>query len=182
MASSQRPSRRPPPGVDKVPPTGKLLWRGLTGRCPACGQGGQHRWLVKISDGCARCGLRFERIEGHFIGAVGMNTIMSLGILLVTLIVSLVVTFPDFPVLTLVLINVAVAVVAPLLFYPLSRMLWTAIDIAMRPLRPDEVDWAVVYARAGRGGSIIEHPPTASDADGPGVDSARDSDSDSDRR
>lgn len=111
---------------------------------------------------CQRCGLEFERIEGHFIGAVGMNTIMSLGTLLITLVVSLVVTFPDFPVGRLVMINVAVAILAPILFYPLSRMLWTAIDIAMRPLEPDEVDWTVVYEHARGHGPIIDGPPTDS--------------------
>ncbi len=111
---------------------------------------------------CRRCGLQFERIEGHFIGAVGMNTIMSLGMLLVTLVVSLVVTFPDVPVVRLVVINVAVAILAPILFYPLSRMLWTAIDIAMRPLEPDEVDWVVVYDHARGQRQIIESPPNDS--------------------
>lgn len=146
----------------KVPSNSSLLWRGLTGRCPACGAGGQHRWLVVIQPSCKRCGLRFERIEGHFIGAVGMNTMMSLGMLLVTLVVSLVVTFPDFPVVRLVLINVAVAILAPILFYPLSRMLWTAIDIAMRPLEPDEVDWRVVYEHARGQAPIIDDRPTDS--------------------
>lgn len=150
---------RVPPRPIRVPSTGSLLRRGLTGRCPACGAGGQHRFLVRMSPSCKRCGLQFERIEGHFIGAVGMNTIMSLGTLLVTLVVSLVVTFPEFPVVKLVVINVAVAILAPILFYPLSRMLWTAIDIAMRPLEPDEVDWTVVYEHARGHGPIIEKPP-----------------------
>lgn len=140
-----------------------LLWRGGTARCPACGAGGQHRWLVRMKPSCRRCGLTFERIEGHFIGAVGINTILSLGILLISLVVSLVVTFPDFPVSTLVAINVGVAILAPILFYPLSRMLWTAIDIAMRPLEPDEVDWTVVYEHA-RGHELrFDNPP---DSDG----------------
>lgn len=128
----------------KVPSTGRLLIRGLLGRCPACGAGGQHRRLVNINEACSRCGLRFERIEGHFIGAVGVNTIMSLGILAVSMLVSIAVTYPDFPVLKMVLVNVAVAAVAPVVFFPLSRMLWTGIDIAMRPLAPDEVDWSKI--------------------------------------
>ncbi|MDH4278965.1 MAG: DUF983 domain-containing protein [Acidimicrobiia bacterium] len=148
----------PGPPSNKVPSTASLLRRGLTGLCPACGAGGQHRWLVRIRPTCKRCGLRFERIEGHFIGAVGMNTIMSLGTLLITLVVSLVVTFPEFPVVKLVVINVAVATLAPILFFPLSRMLWTAIDIAMRPLEPDEVDWTVVYEHARGQGPIIDPP------------------------
>lgn len=135
----------------KVPPTGRLLVRGLAGRCPACGAGRQHRWWIKINEVCHRCGLKFERIEGHFIGAVGINTIMSLGILAVSLLVSIAVTYPDFPVLKMVLVNVAIAAIAPVVFFPLSRMLWTGIDIAMRPLSPDEVDWTKVLPTERRG-------------------------------
>jgi hypothetical protein len=36
---------------------------------------------------------------------------------------------------------VATAVVVPLAFYPVSKTLWSAIDLAMRPLEPeDDVD------------------------------------------
>ena len=79
-----------------------------------------------------------------------MNTIMSLGILLVSLLVSIAVTYPDFPVTTLMVANAGVAIAAPVVCYPFSRMLWTAIDIAMRPLDPDEVDWVAVLASVGR--------------------------------
>jgi hypothetical protein len=35
----------------------------------------------------------------------------------------------------------ATAVVVPLVFYPVSKTLWSAIDLAMRPLEPeDDVD------------------------------------------
>jgi hypothetical protein len=90
---------------------------------------------------CPRCGLHFERIEGHWIGAIGINTILSFGALLVATATGLIVTFPDFPVGTLVTINLLVAVTVPVLIQPLSRTLWTAIDLAMRPLEAHEVDW-----------------------------------------
>lgn len=95
-------------------------------------------------DDCPRCGLHFERIEGHWIGALGINIIISFGALLIALVVGLIVTFPDFPVGTLVAVNVFMAVVVPVLNQPFSRTLWTAIDIAMRPLEPHEVDWTQV--------------------------------------
>jgi hypothetical protein len=95
-------------------------------------------------DTCPRCGLRFARIEGHWIGAIGINTIVSFGAVLVSTVVGLVSTFPDFPVLPLILVNVTVAVIVPLAFYPFSRTLWTGLDIAMRPLEPHEVDWTRV--------------------------------------
>lgn len=133
-----------PAELGRSPSTSRLLRRGLTRRCPACGQGGLfHRWMTML-ERCPRCGLTFERIEGHWIGAIGMNTIVSFGALLVSTIVLLVSTLPDAPVRTLILINVSVAAIVPLLFHPFSRTLWTAIDIAMRPLEAHEVDWTKV--------------------------------------
>lgn len=110
-------------------------------RCPICGQGRLFRLWFQMLDDCPRCGLHFERIEGHWIGAIGMNTIVSFGALLAATIVGLVVTFPDFPVGPLIATNVAVAVIVPLIFYPFSRTMWSAIDLAMRPAEAHEVDW-----------------------------------------
>lgn len=117
-----------------------MLRRSLRRRCPVCGEGRQFTLWFRMQTRCRRCGLRFERIEGHWLGAIGINTIVSFGVLLVALVVGLVATFPEFPIAQLVTINVAVAVTAPLLFWPFSRMVWTAIDIAMRPLASGEAD------------------------------------------
>ncbi len=119
----------------------QLLWRGLTRRCPACGERRLfRRWLI-MAPQCPRCGLTFERIEGHWVGAVGINTVVSFGSLLVILVVGILATFPDIAVVPLVTLSVADAILFPLLFDPVSRTLWTGIDIAMRPLEPFEVDW-----------------------------------------
>jgi uncharacterized protein (DUF983 family) len=126
------------------PGLGRLLGRGLTRRCPVCGAGHLFRRWLTMAETCPRCGLRFARIEGHWIGAIGINTIVSFGAVLVAMIVSLVTTFPDFPLVPLMLGNAALAVIVPLAFYPFSRTLWTALDIAMRPLEPHEVDWTRV--------------------------------------
>lgn len=140
-----------PPGSGSVPKTGTLIRRGLFLRCPACGTGGQFSWWVKMNETCGHCGLKFERIEGHWIGAIGINTIVSFGILLGSLIVSFIVTFPDFPVVPLMIGHVVLAVTVPVWFFPISRTLWTAIDIAMRPLEAHEVDWAVIATGPARG-------------------------------
>ena len=127
------------------PPNRKqLLWRGLTKRCPACGERNLFRRWVTMVDSCPRCGLVFERIEGHWTGAVGLNTIVSFGTLLIVLIVGVVISIPDIPVGPLVATCLAVAIIVPLVFHPVSRTLWTGIDIAMRPLEPFEVDWTKV--------------------------------------
>jgi len=114
--------------------------------CPACGKRRLfRRWFV-LADDCPRCGLHFERIEGHWIGAIGINTIVSFAVLGVVVIVGLILTYPDGSTLRLILIGAAAALIAPTVFYPLSKTLWTAIDIGMRPLEPHEVDWTQVDA------------------------------------
>lgn len=100
-------------------------------------------------DDCPRCGLHFERIEGHWIGAIGINTIVSFAVLGIVVIVGLIITHPDGSVLRLVLIAIGAAVAGPTLFYPLSKTLWTAIDIGMRPLEAHEVDWTQVEESLG---------------------------------
>lgn len=119
-----------------------LLARGLTRRCPLCGSSGVFSSWFTVRDRCPRCGFRLEqRIEGHWLGALGMNSIVSFGLLFLTMAVGLIVTYPDIAVGPLVAITVAVAIVVPLFFYPFSKTLWSAIDLAMRPLEPaDDVD------------------------------------------
>jgi uncharacterized protein (DUF983 family) len=130
----------PAPGDDLPPLTvPRLLVRGLTRRCPLCGSGGVFEGWFTIKDRCPRCDFPLEqRIEGHWLGALGMNTIVSFGILALTMAVGLIATYPDIATGPLVAISVAVAVVVPLVFYPFSKTLWSAIDLAMRPLEPDD--------------------------------------------
>ena len=130
-----------PLAVGTAPSVLRMLWRGVTKRCPACGQNKLFRRWFTMVDLCPRCGLLFERIEGHWLGSIGVNIVVSLGALLAFLVAGLILTFPDFPIMTLTIINAAVAIVVPLAFHPVSRTLWTAIDVAMRPLEPFEVDW-----------------------------------------
>ena len=128
-------------GSDEPPrlTTGRMLWRGITKRCPVCGSGGLFtRWFT-IVDNCPRCGFRLERIEGHWIGALGMNTVVSFGAVLVAVVVAFVVTYnSDDSAVAAVAAIVAVAIIVPLAFYPVSKTLWSAIDLAMRPLEPDD--------------------------------------------
>jgi uncharacterized protein (DUF983 family) len=121
--------------------TARALSRGLRRRCPLCGDTEVFTSWFRMRDRCPRCNFPFERIEGHWLGALGMNTIVSFGTLLVVLAVGLFATYPDPPVWPLIGIGVAVAVVVPLLFFPVSKTLWSAIDLLMRPLEPaDDVD------------------------------------------
>lgn len=121
-----------------------MLRRGATMACPACGQRRLFRRWFSMVDDCPRCGLHFERIEGHWIGAIGINTIVSFATMGLVVIVGLILTYPDGSIPLLTAGAAASALIASTAFYPLSKTLWTAIDIAMRPLEAHEVSWGEV--------------------------------------
>jgi uncharacterized protein (DUF983 family) len=129
---------------------GRLLWRGVTKRCPLCGGGRLFKGWFTMKDRCPRCAFPLERIEGHWMGALGMNTIVSFGALFLTIAVGLAISYPDVPTVGLMIAAVTVAIVVPVVFFPFSKTLWSAIDLAMRPLEPDDdvdPDWLPPAAR-----------------------------------
>ena len=121
-------------------PSNARLWaRGLTRRCPVCGQGHLFvRWFTMV-DRCPRCGLVFERIEGHWTGDLGINTVVSFGALLLTLLGGFFVSYPEVNGPALLVAAVLVAVVTPIAFWPFSKTVWLAIDLQFRPPEPGEV-------------------------------------------
>ena len=98
------------------------------------------RHWFRMAERCPTCTLRFERVEGHWIGFVGTNTVVIFGLMFVLMIATYLLSYPDPPGSWLLWTEVGIALVGPLVFFPPSRMLWTAIDLLMRPLRPGEID------------------------------------------
>ncbi len=122
-----------------VTPT-RMLVRGLFHRCPVCGGGGVIRRWFSIHERCPTCDLLIERVEGHMIGYIGLNTIVCFTLTFLTLLVAAVIMVPDIQPGLLVAIALIPAAIGPILFFPSSRMMWTAIDLILRPLTPGEVD------------------------------------------
>ena len=122
----------------------KLVGRALLARCPVCGQRKIFtRWL-KMAERCPRCGFVFERQEGHFIGAVGLNTVITAAALMASIIVGLVLSSPDLAVVPVLVVALSIAIFLPVIIHPLCRMLWTAIHLMMQPLEPGEAPWLTV--------------------------------------
>jgi uncharacterized protein (DUF983 family) len=121
-----------------TPTNGRLFLRGLLKHCPVCGKGHLFRRWFTMLERCPRCGLRFQRIEGHWTGDLGINVIISFGALLITLFVSFAVSYPN-PGLWMFPLAVAVALLVPLIAYPFSKTIWLAIDVMMRPVEPEEL-------------------------------------------
>lgn len=89
---------------------------------------------------CPRCGLRFEREEGYWVGAMTMNIGVTELLFAVLLVVAITLTWPEIPVWPLVAVGVVINGLFPVLFYPFSKTIWLAVDLAyLHPLRPEEV-------------------------------------------
>lgn len=119
----------------------RLVRRGLLRRCPVCGGGDVFQTWFEVRDRCPRCHFPIRREEGHWIGAVGINMIVTLGALMLTLLVGFLLTWDNRRAAPIFISSFAVALVVPLTFFGSSQTLWSAIDLAMRPLEPnDDVD------------------------------------------
>lgn len=119
----------------------RALWRGVTRRCPLCGSGGCFTSFFHVKDRCPRCNFPFKREEGHWIGAIGMNTVVSFGLLLITVVATFALTWSNRNAGLSFALAFAVAGVVPIVFYGPSQTVWSAVDLLMRPLEPaDDVD------------------------------------------
>ena len=110
----------------------KLFGRALLLRCPRCGSGDiVHPW-ARVVEACPRCGHRYEREEGYWLGAVLLNTTAAVILFAVLFILLTVLTWPDVPWTTVLVVTMVANVLFPILFYPWARMLWVALDMAFR--------------------------------------------------
>lgn len=85
---------------------------------------------------CPTCGLVFERTHGHWIGATAVNMVMTFVLILVTIVTSFLLAWPDLEVPWLLVPAVGVSLVAPFGCAPISRTLWTAMVVLVLPDEP----------------------------------------------
>ena len=128
--------------ITDFPSRPRLLARGITRRCAWCGdRKGYFTGWFKRQERCRACGHAYRRGDDAFeLGAITANIILTFGSLLLTLLVMIVVTAPDIPVLGIMLAVGAVGVLGPAIFYPVSFTLWQAVDLWMR--RPTAAELA----------------------------------------
>jgi uncharacterized protein (DUF983 family) len=124
----------------KDPSFGRMIRRALTLRCPWCGARRTfiRRWFGK-HERCRTCGIRWRREEGFELGAVTINTILTIIVLVAAMTVGFVVTSPDIPVLPMVLTLLGVAVLMPIVIYPFTFTIWLAFDLATHRPEPAEL-------------------------------------------
>jgi hypothetical protein len=132
------------------PSLGSTLARGFTKRCGRCGARGIFASYFKLRERCPRCGYRFQREAGAFTGALMMNWVFTLFFMIVPLLAYVfwrgISGRDDIAFLPFAVASVAFAVVIPIVGYPFTVSSWAAIDLASRPLEPDELAEADAHA------------------------------------
>ena len=117
-----------------------MMWRGMLRRCPHCGNRRAFftKWFVR-AESCVGCGLRWERnYEGFMLGAMAISFITTGGLLLLTMGIGVIVTYPDVALVPVLASTVLVTLVVGVGGYPVSYTLWQAIDLYLRPISEDD--------------------------------------------
>ena len=125
------------------PTAGRLMLmalRGLRRRCPNCGGGGLFTSHTRLRPACPRCGLLLDRgEEDYFLGAYTVNFVTAELGLVVFLGLLVLATWPDVPWDSVLYGGIVLMLLMPVLFFPVSRTLWLALDLAFR--LPDRGDF-----------------------------------------
>ena len=85
-----------------------------------------------MAEECPRCGLHFEREQGYWTGAMMINLAVTEIIFLALFVGLAVLWWPDPPWVRMLFILLGVNLAVPILFFPFSKTLWVAGDLAFR--------------------------------------------------
>jgi uncharacterized protein (DUF983 family) len=107
--------------------------RALKRQCPRCGTPAFDSYF-NMKEVCAGCGHHFEREPGYWAGALTLNTAFIFAVFLVVFIGGMVLTWPEVPWTTLLIILVLTNVVFPIVFYPQSKTVWVALELGWNPV------------------------------------------------
>ena len=119
-------------------PLSTLVSRAVRRRCPNCGVGKSFVGYWKLAPHCPRCGHKFMREPGYWVGAVIFNTALAIVAFLLTFAVFLLATWPEVPWDWLAPTAIGVTIILPILFYPWAQSLWMAYDLYVHPLESKE--------------------------------------------
>jgi uncharacterized protein (DUF983 family) len=104
----------------------RALGRAIRLRCPRCGETPLFTGWFRMAESCALCGLRFERAQGYFVGAIYINyavtTLIAVGgffLLWAGL---------GFSTRAQLLVLVPIVILFPLWFFRYSRSFWLALE------------------------------------------------------
>jgi uncharacterized protein (DUF983 family) len=110
-----------------------MLGYGLRLKCPRCGAGPLYAKPFKMLANCPACGLKFEREQGYFVGAIYINYAATVAIAVPGF--FLLDTFAGLTINHQLALWVPFAVIFPLIFFHHSRSLWLVLDHFFNPAK-----------------------------------------------
>jgi uncharacterized protein (DUF983 family) len=118
--------------------------RAVTLRCPNCGGKPVLKDWFHLCERCPECGMALERGEDsdYFLGGMMLNIALCFVFFAVVFWGTFILTYPRVPWDVLQYGLVAAMVILPVLLYPISRTVWLAMDLAVRPRSERDVKGA----------------------------------------
>lgn len=110
------------------------IGRAVRRRCPRCAGGPLFRDWFHLHPSCPDCGLLTDRGESdYFLGALLVNLVVSEVLVAVVVLVIILVSWPSPPWVVILYGGLALGVGVPVVFYPLSKTVWLAVDLQFQP-------------------------------------------------
>jgi uncharacterized protein (DUF983 family) len=102
-----------------------LIRRALARRCPLCGRGAIFRSHFRMNRECPNCHSIFWKDPGESLGAMYVDyAVATVAFLVSWLALSVTISLSD---LTQIVVVSAIAGASVIVFYPLSRSIWTVL-------------------------------------------------------
>jgi uncharacterized protein (DUF983 family) len=108
-----------------------MLGRAIRLKCPRCGEASLYEKPFRMRGNCPSCGLKFEREQGYFVGAIYINYAATIAVAVPGFFILDV--FTNIGINQQLAIWVPFAVVFPVLFFHHSRALWLVLDHLFNP-------------------------------------------------
>lgn len=102
-----------------------LMRRALARKCPVCGRGEIFETHFRMNRSCASCGVVFWKDPGESLGAMYVDYAVATVALLITWLILYFTTHLSDAVQIAIVSVIAVASI--LIFYPISRSIWTVL-------------------------------------------------------
>lgn len=104
----------------------RIFGRSLIMRCPRCGEGKLMKsWFTTNTD-CSNCHLFFDHEEGFWIGAIFVNLITTMVLIILGMLYTINAT--DLSMWTQIIVLAIFGLVFPIVFYPVSLSIWLAMN------------------------------------------------------
>ena len=120
-----------------------MVGRALLLRCPNCGSRGLLKNWFRMKERCPTCGLLIEREGNDYLsGSVLFNLVLAELIFAFVLVAYLLIVWPN---VSWVMLEIAAPLgmaIAPFVLFPFSKLVWLAVDLALRPAHASELGGA----------------------------------------